>query len=71
MLQLAGWSHHLGASISRITLSPWMPGPLPKGVKDTLRDLDGCKGIKVYQSTLIENERWKRAANPNLDLKGA
>lgn len=55
--------------ISRITLSPWLPKPLEKSVKDTIKQIDGCKNIRVYRSTLIENERWKKAANPELDVK--
>ena len=35
-----------------------------------MKEIDGCKSIKIYQSTLIENERWKNAANPRLDQKG-
>jgi hypothetical protein len=58
------------AIISRITLSPWMPAPLAEAVKDTLKQLDGCKTIKIYQSTLVENERWKKAAEPNLNTEG-
>lgn len=66
--------HHVTiplASISRITLSPWMAAPLAKSVKDTLKDLPGCKAVEIHQSTLIENERWKRAANPELDQEDA
>lgn len=58
------------AAKSRITLSPWMAAPRAKSVKDTLKELPGCKAIKVYQSTLVENERWKSAANPDLDRDG-
>ena len=52
--------------IKRITLSPWMPKPLVKTVKSTLKGIKGCKELEVYRSTLIENERWKRVANPKL-----
>jgi len=61
--------HHIPvslASISRITLSPWMPAALAEAVKDTLKQIKGCKTIKIYQSTLVDNERWKKAANPGL-----
>lgn len=59
------------SAISRITLSPWMAAPLADSVKDTLKGLPGCKRIKIYRSTLIENERWKSAANPDLDQQKA
>jgi hypothetical protein len=54
--------------IARITLSPWMPAPLVDSVKRALHIIDGCSRLKVYRSTLIENEKWKKAANPGLKL---
>lgn len=50
-------------SIERITLSPWMAKPLADVVKETLRGIKGCSALKVYRSTLIDSERWKRVAN--------
>ena len=52
--------------IKRITLSPWMPEPLAETVKSTLKCIRGCEKLKVHRSTLVDNERWKRVANPNL-----
>ncbi len=51
--------------INRITLSPWMPEPLAKAVKSTLKDIKGCKNLKVFRSTLIESENWKSIINSN------
>ncbi len=48
--------------INRITLNPWMSKPLADAVKSTVRSVDGCKSIEVYQTTLLDNERWKRLA---------
>ena len=45
--------------IDRIILSPWIPRALTTHVKDTIRDIDGCKSVEVVRSTLISNERWK------------
>lgn len=47
-------------AITRITLSPWLPPALAHVVKDTLKSLPGCSGLKVYRSTLIDNEQWKK-----------
>jgi hypothetical protein len=47
------------AWIRRITLSPWMPKTLAASVKDTLKSLPGCSSLKIYHSTLIDNEAWK------------
>ena len=52
--------------IRRVTLSPWMPLPFSKAVKETLRDISGCKRLKIYRSTLIENEKWKSVAKEKI-----
>ena len=46
--------------IRRITLSPWIPGSLVERVKETLKSIPGCEGAKIYRSTLIGNEEWKK-----------
>ena len=45
--------------IKRIRLSPWIPEPLAESVKEILRSIAGCKRLKIYRSTVIENEKWK------------
>ena len=50
-------------AIRRITLSPWMPESVADAVKSTLKSIKGCKNLKVYRSTLVDNERWKNAVN--------
>jgi hypothetical protein len=50
--------------ITRVTLSPWMTQALVDTVKLTLRSIKGCTKLKVYRSTLIENENWMRLASP-------
>jgi hypothetical protein len=55
------------SSIFRITLSPWMPKPLVDSVKATLKSIPNCEKLSVSQSTLVDNDFWKRVANPNLD----
>lgn len=47
-------------AITRITLSPWLAPPLVPVVKETLKSLPGCSGLKVYRSTLIDNDQWKK-----------
>ncbi|MGO9211467.1 MAG: DUF2971 domain-containing protein [Terriglobales bacterium] len=49
-------------SIRRITLSPWMPRALVTPVITTIRSIAGCPRMKVSQTRLLENERWKRTA---------
>ena len=45
--------------IRRITLSPWIPAALTTHLKNTIRRIDGCEGLKIVRSTLIGNEEWK------------
>ena len=48
--------------IRKITLSPWMPVMLKESVRRTLHAIDGCSKLQMSQSTLIENETWKKVA---------
>ncbi|MGQ7245761.1 hypothetical protein ACUN9Y_00290 [Halomonas sp. V046] len=49
-------------TVSRIMLSPWLPKEVANQVKSALRAIRGCSKIKIYRSTLVENEAWKRFA---------
>ena len=53
------------ACIERVTLSPWMPNSLKDAVKLAIHSIPGCEKMKVFRSTLLENERWKRSAMPS------
>lgn len=46
--------------ISRIVLNPWIPTSLTGTIKHLLTSIKGCKDLKVYKSTLINNEEWKK-----------
>ncbi|MDH4555747.1 DUF2971 domain-containing protein [Pseudomonas sp. BN417] len=50
------------SSIRRITLSPWLSGSVVDHVKQTLKAIKGCGSLKIYKSTLVENENWKKFA---------
>jgi hypothetical protein len=50
------------ACISRVTLNPWLAPPLAAALKTAIKDVRGCSSLKVYQTTLLENETWKKAA---------
>src|SRR5262245_5447901 len=45
--------------IERITLSRWIPHALTDHLKRTIRDIEGCKQLKIARSTLISNDQWK------------
>jgi hypothetical protein len=48
--------------IDRVTLNPWLAPPLASAVKAAIKATHGCSALKVYQTTLLENETWKKAA---------
>lgn len=50
------------ATIDRIVINPWLPKSVAEQVKATIKGLDGCKTLKVYRSTLVDNEAWKKFA---------
>jgi len=49
-------------TIGRVTLNPWLSPPLAAAVKRAIKAVPGCAALKVYQTTLLENETWKKAA---------
>lgn len=53
-------------AISRIMLSPWLPKEVARQVSSALRSIRGCSKLKIYRSTLVENESWKRFARNDL-----
>jgi hypothetical protein len=50
-------------SIRRITLSPWIVKSQSSSVIANLRQIQGCKNLKIYRSTLVDNERWQSLAS--------
>ncbi|HIF9214184.1 TPA: DUF2971 domain-containing protein [Photobacterium damselae] len=45
--------------IDRVVLSPWLPKPLVETIKKTIKGIDGCSELQVYQTTLLSNSDWK------------
>jgi hypothetical protein len=48
--------------IGRVTLNPWLAPPLAAAIKRAIKAIPGASALKVYQTTLLENETWKKAA---------
>jgi hypothetical protein len=48
------------ASITRITLSPWLHTALYANLKATLKSIKGCSDLSIIKTTLIGNEEWKK-----------
>ena len=53
-------------TIERVTLSPWIPIGLSETIKASMKATRGCSRLRVYRSTLVDTEQWKKRANPNL-----
>lgn len=49
------------SSIRRISLSPWLPDVFKEHVKNTIWSIKDCGKLEIVRSTLIGNERWKKA----------
>lgn len=49
--------------IWRITLSPWMPETIVQSVRKVLKKIDGCQGMEIFHSTLIDNQTWQKAGS--------
>ena len=60
-MEARGFSIPLRA-IARVTLNPWLAAPLAAAAKRAIKATPGCSALKVYQTTLLENETWKKAA---------
>jgi len=46
-------------AITRITLSPWLAPALVPVVKETLKSVACDPELRVYRSTLLDNDQWK------------
>ena len=53
------------STIDRIVVNPWLPKTVAEHVKVTIKELEGCKSLKVYRSTLVDNDAWKKFAMPD------
>ena len=49
-------------SVNKIILSPWLPKETAKNIKKVLKNIADCSDIHIYQSTLVDNENWKKLA---------
>ena len=49
-------------SIDRITLSPWLPLPITRTVKEVIRNIDGCNSIELIRTGVVDNKDWKDIA---------
>ena len=47
-------------AIDRIVLSPWLPEPLVKTVRSTINSIKDCADLKVYRTTLLSNDVWRK-----------
>ncbi len=46
--------------IDRVTINPWLNVRLADAIFDTVRSLKGCVNLSIGQSSLVNNNEWKR-----------
>jgi hypothetical protein len=51
------------ASIRRVTLSPWIPGSVASSVIALMKRIDGCAGLEMIRSSLLDNAGWRDIIN--------
>ena len=51
------------AWINRVYLNPWLPKSLFQSIKETIREIPGCRSMTVIQTTMLENSNWKAAGD--------
>jgi hypothetical protein len=49
------------ASIRKVTLSPWIPGSVSASVITIMKKIDGCAGLDISRSSLLDNSGWRDA----------
>lgn len=47
-------------NISRIIFNPWMPESVYGSIRRIIKNIEGCKKIKVQRTTLVDNKKWKK-----------
>jgi hypothetical protein len=51
------------ASISKVTLSPWLPEAVATSVVRIIKSIPGCAGLEVSRSSLVDNAGWRAVIN--------
>ena len=54
------------SGISRIIFNPWVPKSVYDSVKAVIEKIDGCNTITIIQTSLIENNQWKKIGENKL-----
>ena len=49
------------AAIRKIHLSPWLPRSISESIIQIAKSIDGCKGLKIQRSSLLETRTWREA----------
>ncbi len=46
--------------ISKIIINPWLQKSVFQSTKKVIQSIDGCSSLKITQSSVLNNEKWKR-----------
>jgi hypothetical protein len=49
--------------IKKISVNPWVPDQLFSAIKETIKEIEGCRSLAIGKSQLINNKSWKRYGN--------
>jgi hypothetical protein len=49
--------------IQRIIINPWVNKSVSNSVKSVIKSIEGFQRTTVFQSTVLENEKWKKIGN--------
>ncbi|MGB7986673.1 MAG: hypothetical protein WCF54_16015 [Terracidiphilus sp.] len=55
--------------IESITLNPWITRPQYEAIKKAINSIDGCKSIKVQQTTVLKNKDWENAVRQAISVE--
>jgi hypothetical protein len=51
------------SDIERIIINPWVNKSVFESVKAVIKSIEGFRSTTVFQSTILENEKWKKIGN--------
>jgi hypothetical protein len=49
----------LPQDIECIVINPWVSKAVFSSIKSVIREIDGCRNIRIRKSTVVENDEWK------------
>ena len=51
------------SDIERVVVNPWVNQAVFKSIQAVIKGIEGWRNVKVIQSTVVNNEKWKKIGN--------